>query len=110
MHKAIKKHDQGHIFQKLLVQDRTKRIGNLKNGTEDVKRHRWFKSVDWDDVFARKLKPPIVPRIRHDGDPGNFDNYPEDDWSWRQLPPLSERELRMFEDFWNSKLTLSLFW
>ena len=29
------------LIKKFLVQDRTKRLGNMKNGTEDVKRHRW---------------------------------------------------------------------
>ena len=28
------------LVKKLLVQDRTKRLGNMKNGAEDVKRHR----------------------------------------------------------------------
>lgn len=64
------------LVKKLLVQDRTKRLGNMKvrfyvfniqfdsyltifirqNGADDVKRHRWFKGLDWDDVFYRKLK------------------------------------------------------
>ncbi|KAK2719523.1 hypothetical protein QYM36_005115 [Artemia franciscana] len=44
------------LIKKLLVHDRTKRLGNMKNGTEDVKRHRWFKHLDWEDVFYKKLK------------------------------------------------------
>lgn len=68
------------LVKKLLVQDRTKRLGNMKvsrfilfhsmhmwqhlmrwrqNGADDVKRHRWFKGLDWDDVFYRKLKVKI---------------------------------------------------
>jgi hypothetical protein len=27
-----------------------------QNGADDVKRHRWFKGLDWDEVFYRKLK------------------------------------------------------
>lgn len=27
-----------------------------QNGAEDVKKHRWFKTVDWDAVPNRKLK------------------------------------------------------
>ena len=30
------------LIKKLLVQDRTKRLGNLKNGSDDVKRHRYL--------------------------------------------------------------------
>ena len=27
--------------------DRTKRIGNLKNGADDIKNHKWFKGEQW---------------------------------------------------------------
>lgn len=43
------------LVKKLLVPDRTKRLGNMKNGGEDIRRHRWFKNLDWDDVYKRKL-------------------------------------------------------
>merc|ERR1712036_132326 len=36
------------IYEKILVIDRTKRIGNLKAGADDVKKHKWFKGVDWE--------------------------------------------------------------
>jgi hypothetical protein len=28
----------------------------FQNGAEDVKRHRWFKGMEWQDVYSRKLK------------------------------------------------------
>ncbi|XP_046401711.1 cAMP-dependent protein kinase catalytic subunit 3 [Ischnura elegans] len=85
------------LVKKLLVQDRTKRLGNMKNGAEDVKRHRWFKGVDWHDVILRRLKPPIVPRVTYAGDATNFDEYEESDW--QSAPPASETELQLFQDF-----------
>lgn len=85
------------LIKKLLVQDRTKRLGNMKNGAEDVKRHRWFKGVEWQDVYCRKLKPPIVPRVSYDGDTRNFDDYPEADW--KSAPSVGEMEQKLFEDF-----------
>jgi len=85
------------LLKKLLVPDRTKRLGNMKNGGEDVRRHRWFKHLDWDDVYKRKLTPPLIPKVNCDGDTSNFDDYPEDDWkSARKLHP---KELEKFEDF-----------
>lgn len=70
------------IIKKLLVQDRTKRLGNMKvrlllltlqlkltisffckktqSGADDVKRHRWFKGVDWQEVVQRKLTVSIT--------------------------------------------------
>ena len=58
---------------------------------------RWFKSVDWEEVYQRQLKPPIVPKVSSDGDTRNFDNYPEEEW--RNVEPITERQLAMFSDF-----------
>ena len=105
------------LIKRLLVHDRTKRLGNMKAGADDIKKHRWaklghekafsriylsvprwFKSVDWEEVYQRELKPPIVPKVSSDGDTRNFDNYPEEDW--RKVEPVTERQLAMFSDFW----------
>ena len=31
-------------------------------GADDVRRHKWFDSLDWDALHARKLKPPRKPK------------------------------------------------
>ncbi|KAM9036524.1 cAMP-dependent protein kinase catalytic subunit PRKX isoform X1 [Sminthopsis crassicaudata] len=117
------------LIKKLLVVDRTRRLGNMKedidklecvqkkmtrmvkgtgnhaiqgsverkNGADDVKRHRWFRSVDWDAVPQRKLKPPIVPKVSNDGDTSNFEAYPEDDWN--KTPPVPPKDLEIFKNF-----------
>lgn len=43
------------LVKKLLTADRTKRLGNLKNGAADVKGHKWFKGVDWQALIDRTL-------------------------------------------------------
>lgn len=85
------------LVKKLLTQDRTKRLGNMKNGAEDVKRHRFFKNTDWDEVYHKKLKPPIVPKVSYEGDTRNFDDYPEN--NWRSTQGVSDIELAIFSDF-----------
>lgn len=85
------------LIKKLLVPDRTKRLGNMKSGAEDVKRHRWFKGVDWYDVVTRKVEAPIIPKVMYDGDTSNFDEYPETDW--KSVRALDEDEQKLFEDF-----------
>lgn len=85
------------LIKKLLVVDRTRRLGNMKNGGEDVKRHRWFRSIDWDAVPQRKLKPPIMPKVSHEGDTSNFEPYPEDDWN--KAPPVPPKDLELFKNF-----------
>ncbi|XP_050633711.1 cAMP-dependent protein kinase catalytic subunit PRKX-like [Macaca thibetana thibetana] len=85
------------LIKKLLVVDRTRRLGNMKNGANDVKRHQWFHSVDWEAVPQRKLKPPIVPKIAGDGDTSNFETYPENDWD--TAAPVPQKDLEIFRNF-----------
>ena len=35
------------LVKHLLVADVTKRYGCLKAGANDIKNHRWFKTLDW---------------------------------------------------------------
>ncbi|KAK9768681.1 cytochrome c oxidase subunit 1 [Basidiobolus ranarum] len=74
------------LIKKLLTNDRTKRLGNLKDGPEDVKKHKWFRGIDWQIVLERKVPAPIVPMFRHPGDTANFDRYPE------EVPDQTESE------------------
>ncbi|XP_061431308.1 cAMP-dependent protein kinase catalytic subunit PRKX [Lethenteron reissneri] len=85
------------LIKKLLASDRTRRLGNMKDGAEDVKRHRWFKHIDWALVPQRKLKPPIIPKVSHAGDISNFESYPEEDWKDAAVIPAKDRE--PFRDF-----------
>merc|ERR1712137_259337 len=66
------------LVKKLLASDRTRRLGNLKDGAADVKKHRFFKGLDWDAMAKRKGSPPIVPNILHEGDTSNFEEYEEE--------------------------------
>ncbi|KAL7647783.1 UNVERIFIED_CONTAM: hypothetical protein RMT77_001392 [Armadillidium vulgare] len=85
------------LVKKLLTSDRTKRLGNMKNGVEDVKRHRFFKTLNWDDVYHKRIQPPIVPKVSFEGDTRNFDEYPENNWV--AAPSVSHADLHIFSDF-----------
>ncbi|KAJ2999532.1 hypothetical protein HDV02_002679 [Globomyces sp. JEL0801] len=65
------------IIKHLLTADLTNRLGNLAGGSEEVKQHRWFNGVIWQDVFERKIQAPIVPVCAGPGDTRNFEAYPE---------------------------------
>jgi hypothetical protein len=84
------------FIKKLLIQNPDKRLGAGKHGSREVKDQPFFASIKWDDVYARKLKPPIVPAIEHAGDTSCFDQYKED---WRSAPFASDKELDLFVDF-----------
>ncbi|XP_071950205.1 cAMP-dependent protein kinase catalytic subunit PRKX-like [Antedon mediterranea] len=85
------------LIKKVLVIDRTRRLGCMKNGSADILNHKWFKAVNWDDVKDKKLKPPILPEVTHDGDTNNFDDYPEDDWE--KTVPATEKDQDVFKEF-----------
>lgn len=43
------------LVRKLLKVDRSRRLGNLKGGVDDIKNHPYFKGVDWKMVAERKV-------------------------------------------------------
>ncbi|ORZ11435.1 kinase-like domain-containing protein [Absidia repens] len=65
------------LLRKLLTADLSKRFGNLKAGSDDIKRHAWFEGVDFHLLLAKQIRAPYVPNIRGDGDASHFDKYPE---------------------------------
>lgn len=87
------------LIRKLLVADRTRRLGCLRKGTKDVMEHKWFSSrgFTWDDVFKRKLRPPILPIVSHPGDHQNFEDFDDDEEFATDVATEDERLL--FENF-----------
>ncbi|XP_070578198.1 ribosomal protein S6 kinase alpha-5-like [Ptychodera flava] len=57
---------------KLLQKDPKKRLGSGPSGADEIKKHPFFKSIDWDDLAARKVPPPFKPRINGEMDTSNF--------------------------------------
>jgi hypothetical protein len=55
--------------------DVTKRLGNVQGGASTVKKHPWFKDIDWDAMYHRRAQGPIVPHLRSNDDTRNFDEY-----------------------------------
>ena len=39
--------------------DLTKRYGNLRNGVNDIKNHKWFQTTEWIAVYQRKVRAPF---------------------------------------------------
>jgi len=88
------------LIKKLLAHDRTKRLGNLKDGAEDVKKHRFFRKIDWTALAQRKLKPPIIPLIASEGDTSNFEPYQEEaGYEYCFSPDVDDPYASKFADF-----------
>ena len=42
-----------HLCKQLMAKDPKKRIGNGKNGINEIKAHPFFEGIDWDKVAAK---------------------------------------------------------
>merc|ERR1711935_1086107 len=76
--KAFNKEAKG-LVKKLLTADLGKRYGNLKNGVDDIKTHKWFKDTNWTDLLEKKLTPTFIPQVSGESDTSMFDDYPDSD-------------------------------
>lgn len=47
----------------------------LKGGAKDVKKHEWFKTIDFEEVLQKKMKPSFTPLINEDDSTTYFDTY-----------------------------------
>merc|ERR1712039_199822 len=52
------------LVKKLLTADLGKRYGNLKNGVDDIKHHKWFKNTNWGDLLEKKVPSPFKPSVK----------------------------------------------
>ncbi|KRZ03103.1 cAMP-dependent protein kinase catalytic subunit, partial [Trichinella zimbabwensis] len=93
------------IIRKFLRVEKSKRLGNTKEGVLAVKNHRWFVSVNWDLITHRRLQPPINPKVSHDGDAGNYHEYEEIDLN--EFKESSDEDMRHFVD-WDYNISLVL--
>ncbi|CRG97095.1 rac-beta serine/threonine protein kinase, putative [Plasmodium gallinaceum] len=61
------------LLKKLFEKNPNKRLGSGITDAEEIKKHPFFKSVNWDDVLNKKVKPPFKPHLFNQIDLQNFD-------------------------------------
>ncbi|XP_055102383.1 serine/threonine-protein kinase N2-like [Symphalangus syndactylus] len=91
------------IMRKLLRRNPEQRLGASEKDAEDVKKHPFFRLIDWSALMDKKVKPPFIPTIKGREDVSNF----SDEFTSKApilTPPqepriLSEEEQAMFRDF-----------
>ncbi|KAJ6097754.1 hypothetical protein N7499_002128 [Penicillium canescens] len=66
-----------NIITLLCKTNPSERLGHISGGSTRVKSHPFFQDVIWDDLFYRRVKGPIIPRLSHPADTGNFEEYPD---------------------------------
>ncbi|CAH1967284.1 unnamed protein product [Acanthoscelides obtectus] len=63
------------LILNILQVDRTKRYGQLKGGSKDIKGHDWFRGTDWDGILSKRVKSPFEPTLDNVGDTKYFETY-----------------------------------
>jgi len=61
----------------LLVKDTGKRLGCGREGADEIKAHRFWRSVDWERLRNKELPPPWRPKVTSALDTSHFDDYDE---------------------------------
>jgi len=85
------------LIKRLLTHDRAKRFGCLKNGAEDIQKHKWYKGMDWEQLQNRRLRAAFIPPVKAQDDTSMFDRYPES--TEGSAPTISSKDQAQFADF-----------
>lgn len=85
-----------NFIMSLLEREMNKRLGSTGDAVE-VKAHPFFKGVDWDAIYHKRLAAPFRPRITNILDTANFENeftkIPVDDEAQRRASRASASSL-----------------
>lgn len=73
--------DAHALLKGLLQKDPSKRLGSGPIGSDEIKRHKWFKPISWKKLDAREIIPSFRPDVEGTHCIANFDKC----WTDMQL-------------------------
>ena len=83
------------LVKKLVTADLSKRYGNLKAGSDDIIKHKWFADIDQDKMLKGEMKSPYQINVKDENDVSNFENIPDS----AELPPAVPASADPFTDW-----------
>ena len=88
--------DLKDLLRNLLQVDLTKRFGNLKNGVQDIKGHKWFSTTDWISIYQKKVASQFSPQLLVDSYMFSWNVLSHDvnRWTLRSCPSARVPEIR----------------
>jgi len=93
--------DAQSLLEGLLTRDVDKRLGS--QSSQDVKKHPFFKDIDWDKLEKREMEPPYKPKVKGDADTSLIDTAflvekAQDSYVENHLSETLQRD-NAFDDF-----------
>ena len=65
--------DSVSILQKLLTREPELRLGSGPTDAQEIMSHAFFRNINWDDIYHKRVAPPFYPQITSATDTSNFD-------------------------------------
>nr|XP_043633673.1 serine/threonine-protein kinase AtPK2/AtPK19-like [Erigeron canadensis] len=70
------------LLKGLLQKDSSRRLGCGLDGSNEIKNHSWFKSINWKKLECREIRPSFVPQVAGKQCIANFEEC------WTNMPPV----------------------
>uniref|UniRef100_A0A3Q1JPA7 Ribosomal protein S6 kinase n=1 Tax=Anabas testudineus TaxID=64144 RepID=A0A3Q1JPA7_ANATE len=61
------------LLRALFKRNPANRLGAGPEGVEEIKRHRFFASIDWSKLYKKEMRPPFKPTVGRPEDTFHFD-------------------------------------
>ncbi|TMS13244.1 Ribosomal protein S6 kinase alpha-2 [Larimichthys crocea] len=61
------------LLRALFKRNPANRLGAGPDGVEEIKRHRFFASIDWNKLYRKEMRPPFKPTVGRPEDTFHFD-------------------------------------
>lgn len=66
--------DSVSILQKLLTREPEHRLGSGPRDASEIMEQPFFRNINWDDIYHKRVEPPYKPQISSATDTSNFDS------------------------------------
>ena len=66
--------DSVSILQKLLTREPDQRLGSGPTDAQEIMSQPFFRNINWDDIYHKRVQPPFQPTISSATDTSNFDS------------------------------------
>ena len=66
--------DSVSILQKLLTREPDMRLGSGITDAQEIMSHAFFRNINWDDIYYKRVPAPFQPSIKSPTDTSNFDS------------------------------------